>query len=103
MVTAPIDHICLDERGIAYITGTSMKVVSIVIDAVTWAMTPQQIQENYPKLSLAQIHAALAYYYDHQAEVDAQLAAWDAEYEPLRSANPNALTREQLQERSAPR
>jgi uncharacterized protein (DUF433 family) len=99
MVVAPIDHICLDERGTAYIAGTSLKVAAIAIDAVTWEMTPQQIQENYPKLSLAQIHAALAYYYDHQAEIDAQLAAWDAEYEKLRTANPNPLTREQLEER----
>ncbi|MDX1946386.1 MAG: hypothetical protein SFU86_13375 [Pirellulaceae bacterium] len=31
--------------------------------------------EAYPHLSLAQIHAALAYYYDHQQEIDQQIAA----------------------------
>src|SRR5947209_7260102 len=99
MVAAPIDHIGLDERGIAYVTGTTIKVASIAIDALTWALTPNQIQENYPKLSLAQIHAALAYYYDHQAEIDAQLAAWDAEYEQLRVTHPNPLTREEWEAR----
>lgn len=28
---------------------------------------------QYPHLSLAQIHAALAYYYDHQTELDAEI------------------------------
>jgi uncharacterized protein (DUF433 family) len=99
MTAAPIYHICLDDRGVAYIAGTSMKVAYVAVDAYTWDMTPQQIQKNYPKLSLAQIHAALAYYHDHQAEIDTQLAAWDEEYEQLRATTPNPLTREQLEER----
>jgi uncharacterized protein (DUF433 family) len=99
MVAAPIDHIELDERGIAYIRGTSIKVAAIAIDALTWGLTPQDIQENYSRLTLAQIHAALAYYYDHQAEIDAQLAAWDREYEELHAAQPNPLDREQWEAR----
>jgi uncharacterized protein (DUF433 family) len=99
MVAAPIHHISLDERGIAYIAGTSIKVAAIAVDALTWGMTPQEIQENYSRLSLAQIHAALAYYYDHQPEIDAQLAAWDEEYEQLRSGQPNPLTREEWEAR----
>jgi uncharacterized protein (DUF433 family) len=99
MVAVPIQHVSLDERGVAYITSSSIKVASIVVDALTWGMAPPEIQENYPQLSLAQIHAALAYYYDHQAEIDAQLAAWDAEYEQLRTAHPNPMTREQWEAR----
>ena len=37
---------------------------------------------QYPHLSLAQIHAALAYYYEHQEELDAEIirrANWAAE------------------------
>lgn len=38
--------------------------------------SPEKIQkEIYPSLSLAQIHDALSYYYDHQDEVDADIAA----------------------------
>ncbi len=39
--------------------------------------------EEYP-LSLAQVHAALAYYYDHQDEIESYIRedeAWDDEYE----------------------
>jgi uncharacterized protein (DUF433 family) len=99
MVAAPIHHIGLDERGIAYVASTSIKVATIAVDADTWGHTPAEIQENYPKLSLAQIHAALAYHYDHRPEIYAQLAAWDAEYEQLRDAHPNPLTRDQWEAR----
>lgn len=99
MVAAPIHHISLDERGIAYIAGTSMKVGHIVIDAQTWGMTLQEIQDNYPHLSRSQIHAALAYYHDHKAEIDALLVEWDQEYEQLRAQETEPLTRSMLAER----
>jgi uncharacterized protein (DUF433 family) len=99
MVAAPILHINLDERGIAYIAGTSMKVSDIVIDSITWGLSPQQIQESYPHLSLAQIHAALTYYYDHKPEMDALLDQWDQEYEQMRAQDSDPLTRSMLAER----
>lgn len=30
MITAPTHHVCLDEHGIAYIAGTSMKISMMV-------------------------------------------------------------------------
>jgi uncharacterized protein (DUF433 family) len=97
MVAAPIHHISLDERGVAYIAGTSMKVAHIVIDTQTWSMTPQEIRDNYPHLSLAQIYAALAYYHDHKAEIDSMLDAWDEEYEQLRSQDTSTPRRKSAQ------
>jgi len=44
----------------------------------------QKIREPYPDLTPAQIHAALAYYYDNRDEIDAELDAdenWEAEHE----------------------
>lgn len=51
-----------------------------VIDVAVWTkqgMAPEQIAAEFP-LTLAQIHAALAYYYDHQQELDTQLAEDEA-------------------------
>lgn len=51
-----------------------------VIDVAVWmkqGMTPEQIASEFP-LTLAQIHAALAYYYDHQEELDKQLSEDEA-------------------------
>ena len=50
---------------------------------------PEQIaEEDYPDLSLAQVHAALAYYCDNREEIEAIFARDDnaeEEYEPERA------------------
>ena len=49
------------------------------VNNVAWlakqGLTPQQVLEHYPDLMLAQVHAALAYYYDNRDEIEAELAA----------------------------
>ncbi len=51
--------------------------------------SPEEIQQEiYPQLSLAQIYDALSYYYDHQTEIDIDLAA-------------NTPTEEELEKRRA--
>jgi uncharacterized protein (DUF433 family) len=37
--------------------------------------SPEEIQARLPHLSLAQIHDALSFYYDHQGDIDADLEA----------------------------
>lgn len=66
-------HIELDDRGVAWIVGTNAKVIEVVLDHLAHAWNPEKIHEEYPDLPLAKIHAAFAYYYDHQAEIDAQI------------------------------
>jgi uncharacterized protein (DUF433 family) len=70
MVTA---HIHLDERGIAWIDDTNVKVIEVVLDKLANGSSPEEIHFQYPDLSLAQIHAALSYYYDHQQAFDAEI------------------------------
>lgn len=51
------------------------------VNNVAWlakqGLTSQQILEQYPDLTPAQVHAALTYYYDHTDEIEAELAAED--------------------------
>ena len=47
-----------------------MKVVEVVLDKVAQDSSPEEIHFQHPNLSLAQIHAALTYYYENQAEMD---------------------------------
>lgn len=37
-------------------------------------LSPREIVSRYPMLSLSDVHAALAYYYDRQAEIEQQIA-----------------------------
>ena len=76
MILAPINLLGIDEQGIAYISGTKMKVRQIVIEKTVWDLTPESIQRGHEQLSMAQIYAALSYYYEHQDVIDAEIADW---------------------------
>lgn len=70
-------HIYLDDRGRGWVDDTRVRVDQIVADVIgPEKMTPERIIEAYPHagLTLAQIHAALSWYYDHKAEMDEQFA-----------------------------
>ena len=63
----------LDERGVAWITGTKVKVIEVATDKLVHGSSPEEIHLQYPHLSLAQMYAALAYYYEHRAEFEAEI------------------------------
>ena len=64
------EHIALDREGVPFIVGTTMKVVEIVVGRMAHGWSPEELHFQYPHLSLGQIYSALAYYSDHQEELD---------------------------------
>lgn len=74
MTLALNNHIVVDDLGIAYVSDTSCKVREIAVLKLAWGLDPEQIHRQLPHLSLAQIHSALAYYYDHQTIIDQEIA-----------------------------
>jgi uncharacterized protein (DUF433 family) len=89
-------HIYLDERGRGWIDDTNVKVIEVVLDKLGYGMSPEEMHAEFPHLSLAQIHAALGYYYDHQAEYDAEIERQRREYEAAWAANQNSPIRQKL-------
>jgi uncharacterized protein (DUF433 family) len=89
-------HITIDEQGVARIDGTRMKVIHIAADLLANNSTPNQMQQSWPHLSLAQIHAALAYYYDHKRELDAAIQNELSQAEALRARNPASPLRDKI-------
>jgi uncharacterized protein (DUF433 family) len=59
---------------VAWIGKTNVKVIEVVLDKLAYGWSPEEIHFQHPDLSLAQIHAALSCYYDHQAAFDAEIA-----------------------------
>jgi uncharacterized protein (DUF433 family) len=64
------DHIMLNEAGIPMIAGTDVKVLELVLERTAYGWSPEELHYQHPFLSLGQIYSALAYYYDHQQEID---------------------------------
>lgn len=63
-------------RGRPIIAGHRIAVIDVAV-LTRQGMTPEQIAAEFP-LTFAQIHAALAYYYDHWEALDNQLAEDEA-------------------------
>jgi len=64
------------------IAETRITVENIAID-FNAGLTPEQIIDEKPHLTLAQIYGALAYYYANKDQIDADIAAENAEWERL--------------------
>jgi uncharacterized protein (DUF433 family) len=89
-------HILLDDRGRGWIENTHVRVDQVVADVIgPEQMTPERIVEEYPHagLTLAKIHAAMSWYYDHKAEMDEQFARELAMVEEARAKQQNSPLR----------
>jgi len=78
--------------GLARIEGTRITVNLVVREVVRLRWTPEEVLIAHPHLTLAQIHAALAYYFDHPEEVEASLGEDDQLERDLRSRFPSRLS-----------
>jgi len=60
-------------NGVPIIAGTRTPVRSVA-GYYQLGMTADEILQAVPHLSAAQVHAALGYYFDHQKEIDRDIA-----------------------------
>lgn len=78
----------------AWIDDTNVKVIEVVLDHMAYGWSPAEIHFQHPNLSLAQIHAALAYYYDHKQAFDTEIERVVKEVEAMTTqANDSPLRR----------
>lgn len=73
-------HIAFNEEGAPVIlqpgvpAGAAMKVVELVAEKVAYGWSPEELHFQHPYLSLGQIYSALAYFYDHEEALEADIA-----------------------------
>jgi uncharacterized protein (DUF433 family) len=84
----PYRYIEIDEDGRAIIAGTRFKVYLLIAFWQANGWTPEELHENYPVLSLAQIHSAFAYYWDHKDDIERAIGETDRLEEEYRRATP---------------
>jgi uncharacterized protein (DUF433 family) len=78
--------------GVPYIAGTATKVRMVAVNHRAFGWDGKELQEQMPHLTLGQVYAALGYYYDHKAEIDADIEEGERTAEALRPQleNPEA-------------
>lgn len=73
------------------IAGTRIKVEQVVLWHERQGMSPAEIVSKWPHLTLADVHAALAYYHDHREAIEADLADGERPFEELKAKQPSIL------------
>jgi uncharacterized protein (DUF433 family) len=97
MTPATATHIQLDERGVAWIDDTNVKVVEVALETLAYGARPEEIHEQHQgHLTLAQIHAALAWFYDHRQEMDADILRQLQQFDQLRTQTLDSPGRQRL-------
>lgn len=77
--------------GKACVAGRRIRIVDVVALHEQRGYSPDEIVGMFPGITLADVHAALAYYFDHRAEIEADFKH-DAEIaEGLRTLFPSKL------------
>jgi uncharacterized protein (DUF433 family) len=77
-------HIDFGTDGVPFISGTTMKVVELVMAQRAHGWSPEELHFQFPFLGMNKIHAALTYFWDHQGEIEADMARRNLRVEGLK-------------------
>src|SRR5437867_2138357 len=94
MITVSTEHISKTPGicgGKACIAGHRVRVLDIVTMYEGAGRSPEEIVEQFPSITLADVHAAIAYYLDHRDEIEAESQRDKATAEKYRAMFPSKL------------
>ena len=77
--------------GRACISGHRIRVMDVVLWHEMRGYAPDEIVVMFPGITLADVYAALAYYFDHRAEIEADFRHDEELAAPLRPRFPSKL------------
>jgi uncharacterized protein (DUF433 family) len=88
------NHVEIDPNrcgGRPCIAGTRIRVQDIYVWHELQGQSPEEIVTDFKQLTLADVHAALAYYHDHREAIEAEVCAERAEADRLKLSHPSKL------------
>src|SRR5437899_1418454 len=87
--------------GRARIEGHRITVEDVAIWHERMGMSPDEIVSGHPSITLSDVHAALAYYYENRDQIDADIQAGERFVADLKAKSPPSLLQEKLRQRNA--
>jgi uncharacterized protein (DUF433 family) len=94
--TDHLPHIETRPDGKQWLIGTQTKVLEVALDRLAHHWDADEIQRQNPHLTLGQIDSCLAYYYDHQGEMDRLIDKQLRTVERLRGSQGESKLRSQV-------
>lgn len=73
LIVTAYEHIFVNDKGVPEVGTSNMKGVELITEHQAFGWSPEELYFNHPYLTLGQIYSALAYYWDHKAELDAEI------------------------------
>jgi uncharacterized protein (DUF433 family) len=92
-------HIEKRADGKAWLIGTQTKAIEVALDRLAHHWDADEIQRQHPQLTLGQIHSCLAYYHDHQEEMDRAIDEQLREVDQLREQQGESVLRAKIKAR----
>ena len=99
--TRVYEHIVVRD-GVPRIAASRYKVTHLVQERLAYGWSPEELQYQHPDVSLGQIYSALAYYADHQEELDRMIERDSAEFRTLRDTAAGSPLRLRLRSQRHP-
>ena len=93
-------HIEKRADGKVWLIGTQTKVLEVALDRLAHHWDADEIQRQHPHLTLGQIHSCLAYYHDHQEEMDRAINEQLRAVEHLRGQQGESVLRAKIKAQS---
>jgi uncharacterized protein (DUF433 family) len=83
------------------IDGHRITVEDVAIWHERMGMSPDEIVSGYPSITLSDVHAALAYYFEYRERIDADIRAGEQFVEEMKAKAPPSLLQQKLRQRKA--
>jgi uncharacterized protein (DUF433 family) len=83
------------------IDGHRITVEDVAIWHQRMGMSPDEIVSAHPSISLSDVHAALAYYYEHRERIDAEIQEGERFVAEMKAQAPPSLIQQKLRQRNA--
>ncbi len=77
-------YVTADENGVRRVSGTPISIESVVI-GFQKGESAEEIQRNFPSLSLEQVYGTIAHYLAHRDDVDTYLARQKSQWNQARA------------------
>ena len=84
------EHVVLSDSHVPLISGTTMKVVELVLAQAAYGWSAEELHIQFPQLTLGQIYSALAYYWDHRDELDGDIEKRIEKVDRIRKSIPTS-------------
>jgi len=84
VITKHIESVPGKCGGKPCVAGTRIRVWDVYVHHELQGESADEVIAAFPSLTLANVHAALAYYFDHKAEIDAEMKEADEYVEAMK-------------------